>query len=70
MLKLDKEMQKRDLIGLWRRLTRKGNGGWYWVWGSYGIPWGAPGKYWMWGIGFFTVVVYDGRLWSIQANID
>jgi hypothetical protein len=67
MLKLDWEMQKRDLAAMWRG---KNMTGWYWTWGDFGIPWGAPGMYWMWGIGFFTVVVYDGELWSIQPNID
>jgi hypothetical protein len=67
MLKLDKEMQSRN----WAALRRgKQMTGWYWVWGSYDIPWGEPGKYWMWGLGWFTLVVYDGRLWSMQPNID
>ena len=70
MLKMDRTLQKNPLTGLWHILTRRAHNNWFWAWGSYGIPWAEPGKYWLWGLGWFTLCVYDGRLWSIQANID
>lgn len=67
MLKLDWETQRRHNAALLRGPMISG---WYWTWGNYGGPWAEPGKYWLWGLGFVTIVVYDGRLWSIQPNID